>query len=92
LAPAQSRGLYYGAGIGVIALAILLGLFTTGSVFGSTGINQVKSYLFFSSIALFLAIPPLIFVEEILPKELVEKRRLQEYLELAKKKYIDRSN
>jgi MFS family permease len=92
LAPAQSRGLYYGAGVSVIALAILLGLFTTGSVFGSTGINQVKSYLFFSSIALFLAIPPLIFVEEILPKELVDKRKLQEYLELAKKKYIDRSN
>ncbi len=90
LAPPQSRGLYYGAGTGLIAFAILLGILATGSVFGSIPINQVKSYLFFSSVALFLAIPPLIFVEEILPRELVEKRRLQEYLELARKKYIDR--
>jgi hypothetical protein len=28
--------------------------------------------------------------EDVLPKELIEKRKLQEYLELAKRKYVRR--
>jgi MFS family permease len=88
LAPEYSRGKYYGAGMALIALALLLGLFSAGSIFGSISSSRIKSYIMFASVALFLGIPPLIMAEELLPKELIEQRRFQEYIEQARKKYI----
>jgi MFS family permease len=90
LAPARSRGLYYGVGSGLMAFALMVGLLSSGSIFGSVSASQIKGHILFSSVALFLCIPPLIVVEEALPKELIEQRRFQEYLDLARRKYIDR--
>jgi MFS family permease len=88
LAPEHSRGTYYGVGVAIISLALLLGLFSAGSIFGSISASRIKSYIMFASVALFLGIPPLIMAEELLPKELIEQRQFQEYIEQAKKKYI----
>ncbi len=90
LAPAQSRSLYYGIGSGLMSFAMMVGLLSVGSIFGSVSATQIKGHILFSSVALFLCIPPLIVVEEALPKELIEQRRFQEYLEQARKKYIDK--
>ena len=90
LAPANSRGLYFGVGSGLMVSAMLVGLLSVGSIFGSVSASQIKGYILFSSVALFLCIPPLIVVEEALPKELIEKRRFQEYLEQARRRYIDK--
>jgi MFS family permease len=90
LAPINARGIYYGAGTGLMAFGMMVGLFSTGTIFGSTSVSEIKSYILFSSVALFLCIPPLIMAEDVLPKELIEKRKLQEYLELAKRKYVRR--
>jgi len=88
LAPANARGTYYGAGTGLMASAILLGLMSAGTLFGSISASQIKSYILLSSVALFLCIPPLIITEDVLPKELIEKRRFQQYLDQARKKYV----
>lgn len=88
LAPANSRGLFYGAGFGLIMTAQMLGLIVTGTSFGSVSFSQINSYMLFSSVALFLSIPPLILAEEALPRSLIEKRQLLEYLDGVKEKFV----
>jgi len=89
LAPTHQRGLFYGCGVGLMCLAMLLGLVSTGTIFGSVSASYIKSYILYSAVALFLCIPLLIVAEDLLPKELIEKRKFQEYLEHARKKYIN---
>lgn len=88
LAPSNSKALYYGLGVGLMSLAAMLGLLSAGTVFGSTSASQIKSYILFSAVALFLCIPPLIIAEDLLPRDLIEKRRMKEYLEQARRKYV----
>jgi len=87
LAPARSRGLFYGAGLGLMASAQMLGLILTGTSFGMASASQINAYMLFSSVALFLCIPPLLLAEEALPKELIEKRQLLDYLDGVKNKF-----
>jgi MFS family permease len=87
LAPAKSRGKFYGLGFGLMALAQMIGLILTGTFFGNASTSQINAYMLFSSIALFLCIPPLILAEEALPKELVEKRQLLDYLDGVKNRF-----
>ena len=87
LAPANSRGLFYGVGFGIIAASQMVGLILGGVSFGSASNSQINAYMLFSSIALFLCIPPLLFAEEALPKELIEKRQLADYLDGFKGKF-----
>jgi len=87
LAPAKSRGKYYGIGFGLIAAAQMVGLILSGVSFGSASAAQINSYMLFASIALFLCIPPLFLADEALPKELIEKRQLLDYLEGVKNKF-----
>lgn len=87
LAPAKSRGIFYGAGFGLMTSAQMLGLILTGTSFGAVSASQINAYMLFSSVALFLCIPPLILAEEALPKELIEKRQLLEYLDGVKNKF-----
>jgi MFS family permease len=89
LAPANYRGTYYGAGIGLMVLFSMIGLMSAGTVFGGISTTQLRSFILFSSIALFLCIPPLIKAEEVLPLEMIERRKMKEYIEQAKKKYIE---
>ena len=87
LAPSRARGVYYGIGTALVSLALLIGLVSAGSIFGSISASQINIYILASSVALFLCIPPLLMAEELLPKEVIEKREYNEYLEQAKKKY-----
>lgn len=89
LAPNDQRGLFYGCGVGLMCLAMLLGLVSTGTIFGSVSASYIKSHILYSAVALFLCVPLLIVAEELLPKELIEKRKFQEYLEHARKRYIN---
>ena len=87
LAPAKSRGKYYGIGFGLITSAQMIGLILSGVSFGTASAGQIGSYMLFASIALFLCIPPLFLADEALPKELIEKRQLLDYLEGVKNKF-----
>jgi MFS family permease len=87
LAPVKSRGIFYGAGLGLMATAQMLGLILTGVSFGMASAGQINAYMLFSSVALFLCIPPLLLAEEALPKELIEKRQLLDYLDGVKNKF-----
>jgi MFS family permease len=87
LAPTKSRGKYYGIGFGLITSAQMLGLILSGVSYGSASAAQIGLYMLFASIALFLCIPPLFLAEEALPKELIEKRQLLDYLEGVKNKF-----
>jgi len=86
LAPMKGRGTYYGLGIGLLALAVLIGLTTTGTVFGNVSEGRMKSYLFYSAVSLFLCIPPIIAADDALPKEVIEKRQLEEHLRKAQER------
>jgi len=88
LAPARSRGIFYGAGFGLMTSAQMLGLILTGISFGNASASQINAYMLFSSVALFLCIPPLILADEALPKELIEKRQLLDYLDGVKNKFV----
>ena len=74
-------------GFGIIASALMIGLILSGASFGSASTAQINTYLLFSSIALFLCIPPLLVADEALPKELIEKRQLADYLDGFKGKF-----
>ena len=87
LAPATSRGKYYGLGFGLLTAAQMIGLILSGVNFGTASAAQIGSYMLFASIALFLCIPPLFLADEALPKELIEKRQLLDYLEGVKNKF-----
>jgi MFS family permease len=87
LASAKSRGKYYGIGFGLITAAQMVGLILSGVSFGSSSAAQISLYTLFASIALFLCIPPLFLAEEALPKELIEKRQLLDYLEGVKNRF-----
>jgi MFS family permease len=84
LAPAKSRGKFYGMGIALIAGAQLVGLILTGAHFGIASSAQINLYMLFSAVALFLCIPPLILAEESLPKEVIEDRQMLDHLEAVK--------
>jgi MFS family permease len=86
LAPIKSRGLYNGIGFGLISTALLIGLTIVGTTFGSVSASNIRSYMFFSSVALFLCIPPLIFAEDALPHEIIEKRQLEDHLRQARER------
>jgi MFS family permease len=85
LAPVKSRGLYYGLGFGLIAGGLLVGLMGVGTSFGSVAVDRIKSYMLYSSVALFLCIPPLIQAEDALPMEVIEKRQMEEHLKRARR-------
>ncbi len=87
LAPRGARGKYYGGGLGLMSTALLTGLISTGAIFGSVAISQITSYMLLSSVALFLCIPPIIMAEETLPKEVIEQRKLLEYLDGVKSRF-----
>jgi MFS family permease len=87
LAPSTSRGKFYGFGFALMMTGQMLGLIIAGVTFGSVSASQINVYLLFSSVALFLCIPPLILAEEALPKELIRKRILLEYFEGVKNKF-----
>jgi MFS family permease len=91
LAPANSRGKYFGIGFGLIAAAQMVGLIVSGVSYGSASAAQINLYMLFASIALFLCIPPLFLADEALPKELIEKRQLLDYLEGVKNKFTGKN-
>ena len=91
LAPAKLRGKYFGIGFGLIAAAQMVGLIVSGVSFGSASAAQINLYMLFASIALFLCIPPLFLADETLPKELIEKRQLLDYLEGVKNKFTGKN-
>jgi len=80
LAPAKSIGLFYGMGFGLIWFAFLLGMTVSGAVFGGISESQIKSFMFFSAIILFISIPPLIIAKDALPMEIIEKRLMDRHL------------
>lgn len=88
LAPMKGRGLHYGLGFGLIALALLIGLMVTGGRFGSISESRMRNLMFFSAVALFLCIPPLIVAEDALPKEIIEKRQMEEHLRRARERML----
>jgi MFS family permease len=90
LAPAKGRGLHYGFGFALMAGALMVGLIGVGTKFGSVSASQIRSYMLFSSVAIFLCIPPLIQAEDSLPREVIEKRQMQEYLESARRRYTQK--
>jgi hypothetical protein len=86
LAPMKSRGLYYGIGFGLMGIALLIGLMVSGGSFGSISVSRLRSFMFFSAVALFLCIPPLIVAVDALPKEIIEKRQMEEHLKRARER------
>ena len=86
LAPTKSRGLHYGLGFGLMAGAMSLGLIGVGTTFGSVSVSQINSYMLYSSVAIFLCIPPLIQAEDALPQEVIEKRQMEEHLRRARRR------
>jgi MFS family permease len=85
LAPTKSRGLYYGLGIGLMAGGLLIGLMGVGTTFGSVAEREIKNFMLYSSVALFLCIPPLIQAEDALPQEVIEKRQMEQHMRRARR-------
>jgi MFS family permease len=85
LAPINSRGLHYGLGFGLIAGAMALGLMGVGNIFGSVRVQDINRFMLYSSVALFLCIPPLIQAEDALPREIIERRQMEEHLRRARR-------
>lgn len=87
LAPESSTGIFYGLGFALINAAQMIGLILAGASFGSASILQINNYMLFAAVALFICIPPLILAEEALPRALIEKRQLMEYLDGVKDRF-----
>ena len=85
LAPTKSRGLYYGLGFGLMAGGLLIGLMGVGTTFGSVTVQQINNYMLYSSVALFLCIPPLIQAEDALPQDVIEKRQMEQHMRRARR-------
>jgi MFS family permease len=85
LAPINSRGLHYGLGFGLMAGAMTLGLMGVGTSFGSVPFREINNFMLYSSVALFLCIPPLIQAEDALPKEIIDRRQMEEHLRRARR-------
>jgi MFS family permease len=85
LAPTKSRGLYYGLGFGLMAGGLLIGLMGVGTTFGSVSVREINTYMLYSSVALFLCIPPLIQAEDSLPKEIIERRQMEQHMRRARR-------
>jgi MFS family permease len=92
LAPENSRGVIYGLGFALINTAQILGLILAGTHFGSVSSAQINSVLLFAAIALFICIPPLILADEALPRSLIEKRQLMEYLDGVKGRFAKKKD
>ena len=80
LAPAKSRGIHYGIGFSIIWFALLLGMIVSGSIYGPIIESQLKRFMFFSAIILFVSIPPLIIAKDALPKDIIEKKQMDRHL------------
>jgi MFS family permease len=89
LAPMKSRGLYTGIGWGIISIALLIGLMISGGGFGSISESRIRNFMFFTAVAIFLCIPPLIVAEDALPKEIIEKRQMEEHLKRARERMMN---
>jgi MFS family permease len=89
LAPMKGRGTHYGLGFGLIGIALLIGLMVSGGGFGSISESRIRNFMFFSAVSLFLCIPPLIVAEDALPKEVIEKRQMEEHLKRAREKMMN---
>jgi MFS family permease len=87
LAPARARAVHYGVGFSLMAIALIVGLIGIDMVLGSVNPSQISMYLLVCSGAIFLCIPPLLQVEDALPKEIIEQRKMRQYLERAKRIY-----
>ncbi|MEJ2242564.1 MAG: hypothetical protein P8Y18_10555 [Candidatus Bathyarchaeota archaeon] len=87
VAPENAGSIFYGLGFALINSGIMLGLILTGTHFGSVSSAQINSYSLLAAILLFVSIPPLILAEEALPKALIEKRQLMEYLDGMKGRF-----
>ena len=87
IAHEQSTGRFYGLGFALINAAQMIGLILSGTHFGIVTTSQLNTYMLFSAVALFICIPTLIFAEEALPRSLIEKRQLMEYLDGVKDKF-----
>jgi predicted MFS family arabinose efflux permease len=85
LAPTKSRGLYYGLGFGLMAGGLLIGLMGVGTTFGSVTVREINNYMLYSSVALFLCIPPLIQAEDSLPKEIIDRRQMEQHMRRARR-------
>ena len=88
IAPENSGATFYGLGFALINTAQLVGLILAGTHFGGVSIGQINIYMIFASVALFICIPPLILAEEVLPRSLIEKRQLMEYLDGVKDRFV----
>ena len=82
LAPPQSRERYYAIGSIPFFASRIIGTPTTPYIVPLVGISTSFSLAAFF---LFVAVLPLMFAPETLPQEKMEQRRLQEYLQKAKK-------
>ncbi len=87
LAPARARAVHYGVGFSLMAIALIVGLMGVGTVLGGVNPSQINTYLLVCSGTIFLCIPPLLQVEDALPKEIIEQRKMRQYLERAKRIY-----
>ena len=87
LAPARARAVHYGVGFSLMAIVLIVGLMGVDTVLGSVNPSQINLYLLICSGAIFLCIPPLLQVEDALPKEIIEQRKMRQYLERAKRIY-----
>ena len=85
LAPTKSRGLYYGLGFGLMTGGLLIGLMGVGTTFGSVTVREINNYMLYSSVALFLCIPPLIQAEDALPQDVIERRQLEQHMRRARR-------
>jgi hypothetical protein len=70
-----------------MTIALIVGLMGVDTVLGSVYPSQINLYLLICSGAIFLCIPPLLQVEDALPKEIIEQRKMRQYLERAKRIY-----
>ena len=68
-----------------MAGGLLIGLMGVGTTFGSVTVQQINKYMLYSSVALFLCIPPLIQAEDALPQDVIEKRQMEQHMRRARR-------
>jgi hypothetical protein len=68
-----------------MAGGLLIGLMGVGTTFGSVAEREIKNFMLYSSVALFLCIPPLIQAEDALPQEVIEKRQMEQHMRRARR-------
>ncbi len=68
-----------------MAGGLLIGLMGVGTTFGGVTVQKINNYMLYSSVALFLCIPPLIQAEDALPPEVIEKRQMEQHMKRARR-------